>query len=109
MFGKVSTHLHATPDDLSRNFHVWQTSGKDDIHALHNRYKSFSFSVGLINNQPKESHWAHFSDHKTETSSISSEAESVDDVWTVTDEQREYYVNQFKTMQSDLNGKINGA
>ena len=74
-----------------------------------NRYKSFSFSVGLINNQPKETHWAHFSDHKTETSSISSEAESVDDVWTVTDEQREYYVNQFKTMQSDLNGKINGA
>ena len=32
----------------------------------------------------------------------------MDDVWTVTDEQREYYVNQFKTMQPDLNGKING-
>lgn len=66
-----------------------------------------SFS-GLINSQPKESQWAHFSDHKTETSSISSEAESVDDVWTVTDEQREYYVNQFQTMQPDLKGKING-
>ena len=40
LFGKVSTHLHATPDDLSRNVHVCQTSVKDNMHALHNRYKS---------------------------------------------------------------------
>ena len=66
--------------------------------------------LGLLNAQSKESQWAHFSDRssKAETSSISSEAESIDDVWTVTDEQREYYVNQFKTMQPDLNGKITG-
>ena len=43
-----------------------------------------------------------------DSSSISSEAESVDDVWSITDEQREYYVNQFKTMQQDLNSVIKG-
>ena len=58
--------------------------------------------------------WAHFTDsagstsNKADTSSISSEAESTDDVWTITDEQREYYVNQFKTMQSDVRGVISG-
>lgn len=44
-----------------------------------------------------------------DSSSISSEAESLDDVWTITDEQREYYVNQFKTMQQDLNSVIKGS
>uniref|UniRef100_A0A0B6ZHP9 RalBP1-associated Eps domain-containing protein 1 n=1 Tax=Arion vulgaris TaxID=1028688 RepID=A0A0B6ZHP9_9EUPU len=43
-----------------------------------------------------------------DSSSISSETESVDDVWTITDEQREYYVNQFKTMQLDLSAVITG-
>ncbi|KAH9491537.1 hypothetical protein Btru_030879 [Bulinus truncatus] len=44
-----------------------------------------------------------------DSSSISSEADSVDDVWTINDEQREYYVNQFKMMQPDLNAVITGA
>ncbi|XP_035825555.1 ralBP1-associated Eps domain-containing protein 1 isoform X2 [Aplysia californica] len=43
-----------------------------------------------------------------DSSSISSEAESVDDVWSITEEQRDYYVNQFKTMQPDLNAVITG-
>ena len=43
-----------------------------------------------------------------DSSSISSEAESVDDVWSISDEQRDYYVNQFKTMQQDLNAAITG-
>ena len=43
-----------------------------------------------------------------DSSSISSEAESVDDVWTITDEQREYYVKQFLTMQPDLAKHITG-
>ncbi|XP_064628229.1 ralBP1-associated Eps domain-containing protein 1-like isoform X3 [Lineus longissimus] len=66
-------------------------------------------SQGLITNDQKE--WAHFSDHhKADTSSItSSEAESLDDIWTISDEQREYYVNQFKAMQPDLTGVIVGA
>lgn len=43
-----------------------------------------------------------------DSSSISSEAESVDDVWTITDEQRDYYVKQFLTMQPDLAKHITG-
>ncbi|XP_074650205.1 ralBP1-associated Eps domain-containing protein 1-like isoform X2 [Tubulanus polymorphus] len=73
-------------------------------------------SQGLISQDRKD--WAQFEvgvggagDHnKADTSSItSSEAESIDDVWTITDEQREYYLNQFKSMQSDLTGVIIGA
>lgn len=44
----------------------------------------------------------------TDTSSVSSEAESLDDVWTITDEQRDYYIAQFKTMQSETHGVITG-
>ncbi|ELU03292.1 hypothetical protein CAPTEDRAFT_136435, partial [Capitella teleta] len=29
--------------------------------------------------------------------------------WTITDEQREYYVNQFRTMQTDVRGVICGG
>lgn len=43
-----------------------------------------------------------------DSSSISSEADSVDDVWTITDEQRDYYIKQFISMQTDLNGVITG-
>ncbi len=39
---------------------------------------------------------------------MSSEAESFDDVWAITDEQKEYYINQFKTMQPDVTGVISG-
>lgn len=49
-----------------------------------------------------------------ETSSVSSEyatseGESVDDIWSINDEQKEYYIKQFKTMQPDLNAVINGT
>jgi len=37
-----------------------------------------------------------------------SEAESIDDVWSINEEQREYYVNQFLSMQQDLTATING-
>ncbi|XP_076444707.1 ralBP1-associated Eps domain-containing protein 1-like isoform X2 [Babylonia areolata] len=43
-----------------------------------------------------------------DSSSISSEAESVDDVWTITEEQREYYIKQFLSMQPDLTNHITG-
>ncbi|XP_041352222.1 ralBP1-associated Eps domain-containing protein 1-like isoform X2 [Gigantopelta aegis] len=43
-----------------------------------------------------------------DSSSISSEAESVDDIWSITEEQREYYEKQFKTMQPELTGIITG-
>ncbi len=40
-------------------------------------------------------------------STDSSDDESYD-IWNITDEQRNYYINQFKTMQSNLNGIITG-
>ena len=70
--------------------------------------RNFCLLAGLISQEPKE--WAHFTDGsiKNDTSSISSDQESVDDVWSITDEQREYYTNQFKTMQPDVRGVISG-
>ncbi|XP_031523251.1 ralBP1-associated Eps domain-containing protein 1 isoform X10 [Papio anubis] len=37
---------------------------------------------------------------------IRRQSSSYDDPWKITDEQRQYYVNQFKTIQPDLNGFI---
>ena len=52
--------------------------------------------------------WAHFTDStKTDTSSISS-AESKDATWVITDDQREFYINQVKPMQPDTKGVISG-
>lgn len=63
--------------------------------------------AGLISLERKEGN--HFAaDSKADTSSMSSEAESVDDVWTISDEQRDYYVNQFLKLQSDLQGMVSG-
>ncbi|XP_062567996.1 ralBP1-associated Eps domain-containing protein 1-like isoform X1 [Saccostrea cucullata] len=44
-----------------------------------------------------------------DSSSISSDPESVDDIWSINDDQKEYYIAQFKTMQPDLNKTITGA
>ncbi|ESO89180.1 hypothetical protein LOTGIDRAFT_229081 [Lottia gigantea] len=83
---------------------------------------------GIYNNETNENGgWAVFEDEEShmligngvkkwdlleppnfDSSSISSEAESVDDVFCVTDEQREYYIKQFKTMEPDLSGMISG-
>uniref|UniRef100_A0A2C9KXP9 EF-hand domain-containing protein n=1 Tax=Biomphalaria glabrata TaxID=6526 RepID=A0A2C9KXP9_BIOGL len=53
-------------------------------------------------------HYNNLEPPNFDSSSISSEADSVDDIWSINDEQREYYVNQFKTMQPDLNAFITG-
>ncbi|KAL7987720.1 hypothetical protein Chor_006639 [Crotalus horridus] len=42
----------------------------------------------------------------TTTKEIRRQSSSYDDPWKITDEQRQYYVNQFKTIQPDLNGYI---
>nr|XP_033794520.1 ralBP1-associated Eps domain-containing protein 1 isoform X3 [Geotrypetes seraphini] len=42
-------------------------------------------------------------------SEIRRQSSSYDDPWKITDEQRQYYVNQFKTIQPDLNGFIPGS
>ena len=73
------------------------------------RYWNNLLSPGLISQSVEKEAWARFTDtSKADTSSISSEAESVDDVWSITDEQREYYTNQFRSMHADLAGKISG-
>lgn len=44
-----------------------------------------------------------------DSSSYSSDTESVEDVWSINDEQREYYVKQFHTVEHDSNGHISGT
>ncbi|KAM4043452.1 ralBP1-associated Eps domain-containing protein 1 isoform 2-T2 [Anomaloglossus baeobatrachus] len=45
----------------------------------------------------------------TTTKEIRRQSSSYDDPWKITDEQRQYYVNQFKNIQPDLNGFIPGS
>ncbi|KAL5010841.1 hypothetical protein ScPMuIL_013146 [Solemya velum] len=63
---------------------------------------------GLLGTGPKKAYEA-VEPVGVDSSSMSSDPESVDDVWTITDEQRMYYMNQFKTMQPDLSGVIVGS
>ncbi|XP_017267427.1 ralBP1-associated Eps domain-containing protein 1 isoform X2 [Kryptolebias marmoratus] len=43
------------------------------------------------------------------TNEIQRQSSSYDDPWKITDEQRQYYINQFKTIQPDLTGFIPGS
>ncbi|XP_047244858.1 ralBP1-associated Eps domain-containing protein 1 isoform X2 [Girardinichthys multiradiatus] len=43
------------------------------------------------------------------TNEIQRQSSSYDDPWKITDEQRQYYINQFKTIQPDLTGLIPGS
>lgn len=64
------------------------------------------YQVSGVNQERKE--WAQFMDStKADTSSMSSDG--TEDVWMITDEQREYYITQFKTMQEDVRGVISGT
>ncbi|XP_050015379.1 ralBP1-associated Eps domain-containing protein 1 isoform X8 [Alexandromys fortis] len=45
----------------------------------------------------------------TTANEIRRQSSSCDDPWKITDEQRQYYVNQFTTIQPDLNGFIPGS
>ncbi|XP_078239444.1 ralBP1-associated Eps domain-containing protein 1 isoform X8 [Pogona vitticeps] len=45
----------------------------------------------------------------TTANEIRRQSSSYDDPWKITDEQRQYYINQFKTIQPDLNGYIPGS
>ncbi|KAM6965482.1 ralBP1-associated Eps domain-containing protein 1 [Aplochiton taeniatus] len=40
---------------------------------------------------------------------VQRQSSGYDDPWRITDEQRQYYINQFKTIQPDLNGFIPGS
>uniref|UniRef100_A0A8C2HT79 RALBP1 associated Eps domain containing 1 n=1 Tax=Cyprinus carpio TaxID=7962 RepID=A0A8C2HT79_CYPCA len=43
------------------------------------------------------------------TNEIQRQTSGYDDPWKITDEQRQYYINQFKTIQADLTGLIPGS
>ncbi|XP_036003126.1 ralBP1-associated Eps domain-containing protein 1 isoform X2 [Fundulus heteroclitus] len=45
----------------------------------------------------------------TTTNEIQRQCSNYDDPWKITDEQRQYYINQFKTIQPDLTGLIPGS
>lgn len=58
--------------------------------------------------------WAQFEEHhhllgNEEDSSERHSSDEEYDFWTLTDEQKQYYTNQFKQMQSDLKGRISGV
>ena len=63
-------------------------------------------SHGLLGTGPKK---FNLEPPGIDTSSVSSDPESVDDVWAITDEQKDYYIKQFQTMLPDLNGVIIGG
>jgi len=75
-----------------------------DVHSL-------ALSVcgtGLINATDCKD-WTQFAtDPAKAADTASMSSESLDDVWCITDEQREYYVRQFMLMQDDLHGVISG-
>lgn len=57
--------------------------------------------------------WTNFEEHhhllgNDEDNSERHSSDDDFDIWSITEEQREYYVNQFKSMQPDLNKKITG-
>uniref|UniRef100_A0A8C9TDG1 RALBP1 associated Eps domain containing 1 n=1 Tax=Scleropages formosus TaxID=113540 RepID=A0A8C9TDG1_SCLFO len=45
----------------------------------------------------------------TTANEIQRQSSNYDDPWKITEEQRQYYINQFKTIQPDLNGLIPGS
>ncbi|KAK3098749.1 hypothetical protein FSP39_022716 [Pinctada imbricata] len=94
-----STHSHSHPgnhyDSLNSTHEAGWASFEDDE------------SHGLLGTGPKKTY--HLEPPGFDSSSISSDPESVDDVWAINDEQRDYYTKQFQTMQPDLNGTITGA
>ncbi|GAB1597321.1 ralBP1-associated Eps domain-containing protein 1 isoform X2 [Argonauta hians] len=66
-------------------------------------------SKGLLDSGANKMSWENIESQGVDSSSISSENESVDDVWIISKEQREYYLKQFKTMQPEENGVILGS
>jgi hypothetical protein len=66
-----------------------------------------SYQSGLLGQGKKEG-WDNMKLPDFETSSYSSDTESVEDVWSINDEQREYYIKQFQNIEPDVNGHISG-
>ena len=65
------------------------------------------YCAGLLGEGKKEGWDMKLPDF--DSSSYSSDTESIEDVWSINDEQREYYVKQFNTIEHDVNGHISGG
>ena len=63
------------------------------------------FIAGLLGGGPNRE-WEHLVIPEIDSSS---DQESVDDVWSINDEQREYYIRQFQNIEPDINGQITGT
>ncbi|XP_052244911.1 ralBP1-associated Eps domain-containing protein 1-like isoform X2 [Dreissena polymorpha] len=72
------------------------------------RFESDDEKHGLLGEGRKEE-WDAVKLPELDSSSYSSDTDSVEDVWSITDEQREYYVRQFNNIEHDLNGHISGG
>lgn len=62
----------------------------------------------------RQLNWSHFEEHRQllgneEDSSDRHSSDEEHDIWSIADDQRDYYTNQFQAMQPDLRGKITGA
>ncbi|KAL3881629.1 hypothetical protein ACJMK2_028044 [Sinanodonta woodiana] len=101
----VAAQAHGDQEDSPAHLQQQNIMGPDDI-----GWASFDDEEkhGLLGTGPKKN-WEHLEPPNFDSSSISSDPESVDDVWSITDEQREYYVKQFQTMQPDISGVIVGS
>ncbi|WAR06724.1 REPS1-like protein [Mya arenaria] len=71
------------------------------------RFESDDEKHGLLGHGKKEGWDMKLPDF--DSSSYSSDTESVEDVWSINDEQREYYVKQFESVEHDPNGHISGV
>lgn len=67
-----------------------------------------SFSVNVPRGFPQESTTIRTVASAATTNEIQRQSSGYDDPWKITDEQRQYYINQFKTIQPDLTGFIPG-
>ncbi|KAL4232733.1 RalBP1-associated Eps domain-containing protein 1 [Mactra antiquata] len=72
------------------------------------RFESDDEKHGLLGHGKKEG-WDNMKLPDVDSSSYSSDTESVEDVWSVNEEQREYYVKQFQNIEPDINGHISGV
>ena len=69
---------------------------------------SAQYDISGLLGQGKKEEWDNLKLPEFDSSSYSSDTESVEDVWAINDEQRDYYVKQFNTIEKDPNGHISG-
>ena len=98
-----------SPSDTSENF-TYEEKEWSSFSEQNSKLNWSEYEEGhrLLDNQYDENE----SSEKDDTIEVNDEKEEEEesyDVWTITEEQQEYYINQFKMMQKDLSGKINGS